>query len=59
MVVSDPEILSFSPKVSFIELAEVFGVKIICIFLCLKACIFKKHHTFLLFIVSFLKIMVV
>ena len=46
MVVSDPEILSFSSKVWFIELAEVFGVKIMCIFLCLKSCIFKKHHTF-------------
>ena len=28
----DPEILSFSSKVWFIELAEVFGVKIMCIY---------------------------
>ena len=33
----DPEILSFLPKVWFIELAEVFGVKIMCIYMYISA----------------------
>ena len=33
----DPDILSFSSKVWFIELAEVFGVKIMCIYVYISA----------------------
>ena len=33
----DPEILSFSSDVWFIELAEVFGVKVMCIYVYISA----------------------
>ena len=33
----DPEILSFSSKVGFIKLAEVFGVKSMCIYVYISA----------------------